>query len=118
MGSEEIELLSPCPSLIKIKNALVFGVGRNLIDSDSSRIQKKRSTYIENMEINMEFVNSVWCIKILSPQEVQQTGKQGIELLNAVPVQRLSTTSCDNYASQQESRNLNSGIASVGTLDY
>uniref|UniRef100_A0A453SX01 Auxin-responsive protein n=1 Tax=Aegilops tauschii subsp. strangulata TaxID=200361 RepID=A0A453SX01_AEGTS len=28
-----------------------------------------------------EFVNSVSCIKILSPQEVQQMGKQGLELL-------------------------------------
>ena len=45
-------------------------------------------------------------------------GKQGIELLNSVPVQRLSSTSCDNYASQQDSRNLNAGIASVGSLDY
>ncbi|MBA0565475.1 hypothetical protein Golob_010348, partial [Gossypium lobatum] len=31
-----------------------------------------------------EFVNSVWCIKILSPQEVQQMGKRGLELLNSV----------------------------------
>ncbi|KAL8108378.1 hypothetical protein AgCh_024736 [Apium graveolens] len=65
-----------------------------------------------------EFVNSVWCIKILSPQEVQQMGKEGLELLKSVPVQRLSNTGCDNYASQQESRNLNAGIASVGSLDY
>ncbi|KAK1369001.1 Auxin response factor [Heracleum sosnowskyi] len=65
-----------------------------------------------------EFVNSVWCIKILSPQEVQQMGKEGLELLNSVPVQRLSSTGCDNYTSQQDSRNLNAGIASVGSLDY
>ena len=69
-----------------------------------------------------EFVNSVWCIKILSPGEVQQMGKRGLELLSSVPVQRLSnnnsTTTCDNYASRQESRNLSSGIASVGSLDY
>ncbi|KAG4146303.1 hypothetical protein ERO13_D05G148500v2 [Gossypium hirsutum] len=65
-----------------------------------------------------EFVNSVWCIKILSPQEVQQMGKRGLELLNSVPVQRLSNGSCDDYASQQDSRNLSSGIASVGSLDY
>ncbi|MBA0807706.1 hypothetical protein Gohar_023494, partial [Gossypium harknessii] len=44
-----------------------------------------------------EFVNSVWCIKILSPQEVQQMGKRGLELLNSVPVQRLSNGSCDDY---------------------
>ncbi|XP_039023184.1 auxin response factor 6-like [Hibiscus syriacus] len=31
-----------------------------------------------------EFVNSVWCIKILSPQEVQQMGKRDLELLNSL----------------------------------
>ncbi|KAL4387655.1 hypothetical protein GQ457_09G004170 [Hibiscus cannabinus] len=65
-----------------------------------------------------EFVNSVWCIKILSPQEVQQMGKRGQELLNSVPVQRLSNGSCDDYVNRQDSRNLSSGIASVGSLDY
>ncbi|OMO65817.1 AUX/IAA protein [Corchorus olitorius] len=65
-----------------------------------------------------EFVNSVWCIKILSPQEVQQMGKRGLELLNSVPVQRLSNGTCDDYVSRQDSRNLSSGIASVGSLDY
>ncbi|KAG8637468.1 auxin response factor 6 isoform X1 [Manihot esculenta] len=65
-----------------------------------------------------EFVNSVWCIKILSPQEVQQMGKRGLELLNSVPIQRLSNGSCDDYASRQDSRNLSSGITSVGSLDY
>ncbi|GLU14046.1 hypothetical protein SLE2022_306380 [Rubroshorea leprosula] len=65
-----------------------------------------------------EFVNSVWCIKILSPQEVQQMGKRGMELLKSVPIPRLSNGSCDDYTSRQESRNLSSGIASVGSLDY
>ncbi|GLU22618.1 hypothetical protein SLE2022_386800 [Rubroshorea leprosula] len=65
-----------------------------------------------------EFVNNVWCIKILSPQEVQQMGKRGIELLSSVPIQRLSNGSCDDYTSRQESRNLSSGIASVGSLDF
>uniref|UniRef100_A0A453NF73 Auxin-responsive protein n=1 Tax=Aegilops tauschii subsp. strangulata TaxID=200361 RepID=A0A453NF73_AEGTS len=32
-----------------------------------------------------EFVNSVSCIKILTPQEVQQMGKQGIDLLSSAP---------------------------------
>lgn len=62
-----------------------------------------------------EFVNNVWCIKILSPQEVQQMGKQDTELLNSVPIQRLSNSSCDDYVTRQDSRNL---ITSVGTLDY
>ncbi|XP_023517654.1 auxin response factor 6-like [Cucurbita pepo subsp. pepo] len=48
-----------------------------------------------------EFVNSVWCIKILSPQEVQEMGR------------------VDSYADRQESsRNLSSGITSVGSLEY
>ncbi|XP_057471686.1 auxin response factor 6-like [Actinidia eriantha] len=64
------------------------------------------------------FVNSVWCIKILSPQDVQQMGKHGLELLNSVPRQRLSNSGCDDYASPEESRNLSSGITSVGSLDY
>nr|AJA30438.1 auxin response factor 6 [Dimocarpus longan] len=65
-----------------------------------------------------EFVNSVWCIKILSPPEVQQMGKRGIELLNKVPIPRLSNNGCDDYASRQDSRNLSSGITSVGSLEY
>lgn len=65
-----------------------------------------------------EFVNSVWCIKILSLQEMQQMGKQGLELLNSVPVQRLASNNCENYPSQQESKNLSNNIASMGSLDY
>ncbi|KAK1280886.1 Auxin response factor 6 [Acorus gramineus] len=65
-----------------------------------------------------EFVNNVGYIKILSPQEVQQMGKESAELLNAVPIRRLSNSSCDDYVSRQDSRNLNSGITSVGSLDY
>ncbi|KAM7530449.1 hypothetical protein LguiB_033859 [Lonicera macranthoides] len=65
-----------------------------------------------------EFVNSVWCIKILSLQELQQMGKRGLELLNSVPVQKLSNNGCENYVGPQESRNLSPGIASVGSLDY
>ncbi|KAK1304518.1 Auxin response factor 6 [Acorus calamus] len=65
-----------------------------------------------------EFVNNVGYIKILSPQEVQQMGKESAELPNAVPIRRLSNSSCDDYVSRQDSRNLNSGITSVGSLDY
>lgn len=67
-----------------------------------------------------EFVNSVWCIKILSPQEVQEMGRRGVELLNSVPIQRppLQNGTCDGYVGQQEARNMGSGIPSVGTLDF
>ncbi|KAK4386459.1 Auxin response factor 6 [Sesamum angolense] len=67
-----------------------------------------------------EFVNSVWCIKILSPQEFQEMGKQGVDILTCVPVQRppLPNGTCDGYVSRQEARNINAGIPSVGTLDF
>ncbi|OAY75009.1 Auxin response factor 6 [Ananas comosus] len=52
-----------------------------------------------------EFVNSVWCIKILSPQEVQQMG----DLSNSNPIKRIPTSSCDDHAGWQETRNLSSG---------
>ncbi|XP_062229575.1 auxin response factor 17-like [Phragmites australis] len=63
-----------------------------------------------------EFVNSVSCIKILSPQEVQQMGKQGLELLSSAPARRLGSI-CDDYVSRQESRSLSTGIASVGSVE-
>ncbi|THU57005.1 hypothetical protein C4D60_Mb11t23190 [Musa balbisiana] len=65
-----------------------------------------------------EFVNSVWCIKILSPQEVQQMGKQSVEFLNSTCIKRLPNNSCDDYINRQDSRTLSTGIASVGTLEY
>ncbi|XP_072953971.1 auxin response factor 17-like [Typha angustifolia] len=65
-----------------------------------------------------EFVNNVWCIKILSPQEVQQMGKQGLNLLSSAPIKRLPSNSCDDYVSRQDARNLSTGITSVGSLEY
>ncbi|KAG2607946.1 auxin response factor 17-like isoform X2 [Panicum virgatum] len=64
-----------------------------------------------------EFVSTVSCIKILSPQEVQQMGKQGLELLSSAPARRLGS-SCDDYVSRQESRSLSTGIASVGSVEF
>jgi hypothetical protein len=64
-------------------------------------------------------VNSVWCIKILSTQEVLQMGKEGLSLLNAVgPARRLQSNGCDAFHARQDSQNLSSGIPTVGTLDY
>ncbi|PWA99466.1 PB1 domain, AUX/IAA protein, Auxin response factor, DNA-binding pseudobarrel domain protein [Artemisia annua] len=66
-----------------------------------------------------EFVSSVYCIKILSPQEMQEMGKQGLELLNSVPIQKPSDSGYENYApTRQESMNLSNGVASVGSLEY
>uniref|UniRef100_A0A1D1Y3P7 Auxin response factor n=1 Tax=Anthurium amnicola TaxID=1678845 RepID=A0A1D1Y3P7_9ARAE len=65
-----------------------------------------------------EFVNSVSCIKILSTQDVQKMGKQGLDLLDPAPTKKHSGSSCDNHVTQQDSRNLSAGIPSVGSLDY
>ncbi|KAK1422769.1 hypothetical protein QVD17_18055 [Tagetes erecta] len=66
-----------------------------------------------------EFVNSVSCIKILSPQEVQQMGKLGIELLSSVQIPKPSDSGYENYTpSRQESLSLSNGVGSVGSLEY
>ncbi|XP_072969408.1 auxin response factor 17-like [Typha angustifolia] len=64
-----------------------------------------------------EFVNSVWYIKILSPQEVQQMGKLGLDLSSG-PVKRFPSNSCDDFVSRQEARSLGTGITSVGSLEF
>ncbi|CAH8349957.1 unnamed protein product [Eruca vesicaria subsp. sativa] len=66
-----------------------------------------------------EFVSSVWCIKILSPQEMQQMGKRGLELLNSAPssnnVDKVpSNGNCDDFGNRSDPRSLGNGIASVG----
>ncbi|CAD6247978.1 unnamed protein product [Miscanthus lutarioriparius] len=64
-----------------------------------------------------EFVNSVSCIKILSPEEVQRMGKPGIQLLSSAPSRRLSN-GCDSYVSMQESISLSTGMAPVGSVEF
>ncbi|MED6168218.1 ADP-ribosylation factor, Arf Arf6 [Stylosanthes scabra] len=61
-----------------------------------------------------EFVNSVWCIKILSPQEVQQMGNNGLGLLSSVPIQSLSNGICDDFTGHDDPRNL----GTVGSLEF
>ncbi|CAA2971700.1 auxin response factor 6-like isoform X1 [Olea europaea subsp. europaea] len=66
-----------------------------------------------------EFVNSVWYIKILSPIEVHQMGKEGLDLPNSVQMHKLSSSgnSCDDYVSRKDTRSNLNGIPSVGSLD-
>ncbi|KAL6553578.1 ADP-ribosylation factor, Arf Arf6 [Orobanche gracilis] len=62
-----------------------------------------------------EFVNSVWYIKILSPLEFQQMGKDGIDLPNYVQSNNIR----DDYMSRKDSsRNSLNGIPSVSITDY
>ncbi|KAG6774461.1 hypothetical protein POTOM_021814 [Populus tomentosa] len=65
-----------------------------------------------------EFVNNVWYIKILSPLEVQQMGKEGLSPAASVPSQKLSNSNSDGHMNRQGFRNSSNGIASMGSLDY
>ncbi|KAM3684706.1 hypothetical protein ACB098_11G067100 [Castanea mollissima] len=60
-----------------------------------------------------EFVNNVWYIKILSPVEVRNLGKEGINLATSGPSRKLSTSSssCDDYVSRQDLRNPSNGVS-------
>ncbi|KAJ6352446.1 hypothetical protein OIU76_001637 [Salix suchowensis] len=44
-----------------------------------------------------EFVNNVWYIRILSPLEVQQMGKEGLSPAASVPSQKLSNSNSDGH---------------------
>ncbi|XP_077231469.1 auxin response factor 12-like [Tasmannia lanceolata] len=57
------------------------------------------------------FVNNVWYIKILSPDDVHELGKEEFESLNPTGGQNLSNNSND-------AQNLASGIPLVGSLGY
>lgn len=66
-----------------------------------------------------EFVNSVWYIKILSPLEVQQMGKQGLDLPSAGKTQRITSNGngCDDFMNRNHSCNIMNGIP-LGSLEY
>ncbi|CAN4094263.1 unnamed protein product [Withania somnifera] len=68
-----------------------------------------------------EFVNDVWYIKILSPLEVQQMGKEGLDLPSAGKTQRITSigngNGCDDFMNRNHSYNIMNGIP-LGSLDY
>ncbi|KAL3341188.1 hypothetical protein AABB24_025646 [Solanum stoloniferum] len=59
-----------------------------------------------------EFVNNVWYIKILSPEDVQRLGKEEVGSLNRGPRERMSS---NNSA---DGRDFMSGLPSIGSLEY
>jgi len=65
-----------------------------------------------------EFVNSVWCIKILSPQDVQQMVRGEGDLLSAPGARMLQSSVCDDYSAGHDMQNLTGSIAPVVPLDY
>ncbi|XP_059283629.1 auxin response factor 8-like [Lycium ferocissimum] len=58
------------------------------------------------------FVNNVWYIKILSPEDVQKLGKEEVESLNLSALERMSS---NNNA---DGRDFMSGLPSIGSLEY
>ncbi|XP_055827830.1 auxin response factor 8-like isoform X2 [Solanum dulcamara] len=58
------------------------------------------------------FVNNVWYIKILSPEDVQKLGKEEVESLNRGALERMSS---NNSA---DGRDFMSGLPSIGSLEY
>lgn len=65
-----------------------------------------------------EFVNSVWYIKILSPQEVQQMVRDGDSLLPAPRARMLQGNVYDDYSASHDMQNVAGNIASVAPMDY
>ena len=57
------------------------------------------------------FVNNVWYIKILSPEDVQKLGKQEVESFGHNNGERMNTSGND-------ARDFVSSLPSVGSLDY
>ncbi|GFZ09488.1 auxin response factor 8 [Actinidia rufa] len=57
------------------------------------------------------FVNNVWYIKILSPEDVQKLGKQEVEAFGHNDGERMNTSGND-------ARDFVSSLPSVGSLDY
>ncbi|KAK7276162.1 hypothetical protein RIF29_17297 [Crotalaria pallida] len=57
------------------------------------------------------FVNNVWYIKILSPEDIQKMGEQAVESLGPSSGQRMNSTGA-------ESQDIVSGLPSIGSLDY
>ncbi|PUZ67903.1 hypothetical protein GQ55_3G471800 [Panicum hallii var. hallii] len=65
-----------------------------------------------------EFVNSVWCIKILSPQDVQQMVRGRDDLLSTHGATMLQGNACDDYSASHSMQHLTGSIAPVVPLDY
>jgi hypothetical protein len=63
-------------------------------------------------------VNNVWCIKILSPQDMQQMVRDGDGLLSTAGARMPQGNVCDDYSANHDMQNLTGNIASVVPLDY
>ncbi|GLT67657.1 hypothetical protein SLA2020_399490 [Shorea laevis] len=102
--------------------ARMFGLEGQLEDSQRSGwqlvfVDRENDVLLLGDDPWQEFVNNVWYIKILSPLEVQQMGREGINPGTSAKLSN-GSNSCDDYVSRQGLRNSSNGIASMGPLDY
>jgi len=63
------------------------------------------------ISFSRSFVNNVWYIKILSPEDIQKMGEQAVESLGPSSGQRLNSTGADSHE-------IVSGLPSIGSLEY
>ena len=72
-----------------------------------------RPISVHSLQMTMcrAFVNNVWYIKILSPEDVHKLGEQAVESFSPQGGQRLNS-------SNGEAQDLVSGLPSLGMLEY
>ncbi|GJN35502.1 hypothetical protein PR202_gb24285 [Eleusine coracana subsp. coracana] len=81
-------------------------------------VDRENDILLVGDDLWQEFVNSVWCIKILSPQDVQQMVRDGDGLLSAAGARMLQSNVCEDYSANHDMQNLTGNIAPVVPLDY
>lgn len=84
-----------------------------LFNINQSRILKGLATALWMLinDIFRAFVNNVWYIKILSPEDVQKLGKQEAKSLSRNTIERM-------HGSGADGRDHLSGFPSLGSLEY
>ncbi|GAA0162550.1 hypothetical protein LIER_18618 [Lithospermum erythrorhizon] len=106
---------------LRIELARLFGLDGLLEDPERSGwqlvfVDRENDVLLLGDDPWQEFVNSLWYIKILSPLEVQQMGKDGLKLPNSVSTER--DYGHGIYMDQKDPKGDVNRLSSVGTLHY
>ncbi|CAN1850798.1 Auxin response factor 6 [Linum perenne] len=88
---------------LRVELARLFGLEGQLEDPQRSGwqlvfVDRENDVLLLGDDPWQEFVNNVWYIKILSPAEVQQMGKEGLSSVASIPPQKkLRNANFDDY---------------------
>ncbi|CAN1351949.1 Auxin response factor 6 [Linum perenne] len=88
---------------LRVELARLFGLEGQLEDPQRSGwqlvfVDRENDVLLLGDDPWQEFVNNVWYIKILSPAEVQQMGKEGLSSVASIPPQKkLRSANFDDY---------------------